>query len=173
VKRTAVAAVVTAVVLLFTAARADAHEVTVICDEATGDLVWSNVFPVDGPLTIVTSNGLTVTLPAEGSVTTEHPGPGTWVGTWEIGEFTAEGEIPPECVETTTTTTVAPTTTVTPTTPPPSEAGSNTVVPPSGSSSSGTLPDTGSDLTVAAVGLALVAGGVLATVVARRRAPVR
>jgi hypothetical protein len=173
VKRIAVAAVVTAVALLSTAGQAAAHEVVVVCDEETGDLIWSNVPPPDLETTVVTSNGLTIVIPPDGTVTTEHPGPGTWIATWTDGE-TVSGVIPPECDDSSTTT-VAPTTTAPPTTAPPtSDAGSNTVAPPSSASSSsstGTLPETGSDLTVAAVGAALVAAGVLVTVVARRRAP--
>jgi hypothetical protein len=176
VKRIILAAAVAVGAVLFAATPASAHEVIVVCDEATGELVWSNEFPEDGPVTVVTSNGLTVDVPAEGSVRTIHPGPGTWTATWEIPvdgvPFIQEGPIPAECVETTTTvattTTAAPTTTVAPTTAPPtSEAASRTVAPPR------TLPDTGTDLTVALVGAACVAIGALATIVTRRRASTR
>jgi hypothetical protein len=172
VKRIAVAAAVAAVALLSTAGQAAAHEVLVVCDEETGDLIWSNVPPPELETTVVTSNGLTIVIPPDGEVTTAHPGPGTWVATW-TDEETVSGVIPPECVDSSTTT-VAPTTAPT-TAPPTSEAGSNTIAPPSstGSSSTGALPETGSDLTVVAVGAALVAGGVLVTFVARRRAATR
>jgi hypothetical protein len=168
VKRPVVAAIVAAAALLVGAGRADAHEVIVVCDEATGELVWSNTYPEDGPTTAVTDNGLTVSIPAEGTVSTPHPGPGTWTATWEIGDFVETGDLPPECVEATTTT-PAPTT-VPDTAPPTSEAGSNTIVPPPPStSSSDTLPITGTGGAAAGVGVLLLAGGVVAIVAARRR----
>jgi LPXTG-motif cell wall-anchored protein len=174
-----------AAVLLSTTA-ASAHEILVVCDEETGDLVWSNTTPDAVPGTVVTSNGLTVEVPATGSVTTEHPGPGTWMVTWTTGE-TAEGTLPPVCTEATTTaapttaapTTAAPTSMAPGTTGPTSGGGASggetevagvTVVPAAGSSGAETLPATGSDWSLAAVAGIFIAAGAAAMLVARRTA---
>jgi LPXTG-motif cell wall-anchored protein len=168
-----VATLLSAVMLLFTVGEASAHTVLVVCDEETGELVWSNVPPPELEVAIVTSNGLTVTIPGGATATTEHPGPGTWVATW-TDEETATGDIPPECGpdETTTTTTTSTTsttsTTTTSSTVPPL---ASTIVPPPTTASSRTLPSTGSGRSIAAVvgGTVLFGAGMLLTIAARRR----
>lgn len=113
-----VAAGVCVAAVLVSVSPASAHTIVVVCDEETGGLVWSNVPPPDLEVTIVTSNGLTVVIPPDGTTTSEYPGPGTWVGTWTDG-FVVEGELPMSCPDTTTTTTPTTTTpTSVPTTPP-------------------------------------------------------
>jgi hypothetical protein len=143
----------------------------VVCDTTTGELVWTNVDEVDGDTTVVTSTGVTIDVPAGESVTTPYIGPGTWTATWGDGTV-VEGEIPPACVDTTTTaaTTTPPTTAPPTTAPPTSEAGSNTVVPPTSAASSGRLPSTGASGAAIAIGFLLIAAGIFATVIARRRA---
>jgi hypothetical protein len=169
--------------VMFSTSAASAHEILVVCDQETGHLVWSNTTPDSVPGTVVTSNGLSVEVPAHGSVTTEHPGPGTWTVTWTNGE-TAEGAIPPVCTEVTTTsaptTTAAPTSTAPPTTAPTlatsppaaPEAGvvvaGVTAVPPAESSGAETLPATGSDASIAALACVLIAAGAAALLIARR-----
>jgi hypothetical protein len=160
-----VAALVCAVALLWSVSPASAHTMVVVCDEATGDLVWTNVDEGDGDTTVVTSTGVTLDIPEGESVTTSYIGPGTWVATWGDG-VTVEGEIPPACVETTTT--VAPTTTAT--TAPPTSAESSTIVPPpTSAASSGRLPSTGIGAGPVVAGLALISAGIAVTVVARRK----
>jgi LPXTG-motif cell wall-anchored protein len=100
--------------VLFSVSPASAHTMVVVCDTATGELVWTNADAIDGDTTVVTSTGVTIDVPAGESVRTAYIGPGTWVATWGDG-VTVEGEMPAACVDTTTTT--PPPTTV-PTTPP-------------------------------------------------------
>jgi hypothetical protein len=184
-----VAPLVAAIALLFAVSPASAHEIVVVCDEESGDLVWSNVLTDTTPATVELSNGTTIEVPAGATVTTPHPGPGTWVATFGSGEVT-EGVIPPSCREVTTT--LAPTTIAgaMPTAPPltgpvttgpainapaTSEAATqvapNTLAAPATTGAgSDTLPVTGSGRSLAAIAGMFLVAGVLVTMVARRGA---